>query len=209
MDTIFGYAIYEFISQQLNMANQSVSFRVVADQHDLAYQKELSSRLDKHFRDLGYRVNNVEAGLSTLETASEGLDILITFLLIMALLTALVGSIGLTGMMGINVLERTREIGVMRAIGAVDRQVMKTVITEGLIIGIISFFFAALLSFPISAMLGGIISQAIFNSPIDIVFTINGFLIWLSVIIVLSVLASILPARSAARLTIREVLAYE
>jgi putative ABC transport system permease protein len=209
MDAIFGYATFEYISQQLNMANQSFSFRVVADQHGLAYQQELSSRLDRHFRDLGFRVNNVEAGLATLQTASEGLDILITFLLIMALLTALVGSIGLTGMMGINVLERTREIGVMRAIGAVDRQVIVTVVTEGLIIGIISWFFAALLSFPISAALSRIISQAIFNSPIDIVFTINGFLIWLSVVIVLSILASILPARNAVRLTIREVLAYE
>lgn len=208
-DNIFAYATFEYISRQMNMANQAVTFRVVSEQHDLAYQEQLSNSLDRHFRDLGYRVNNVEAGLATLQTASEGLDILITFLLIMALLTALVGSIGLTGMMGINVLERTREIGVMRAIGAVDRQVMITVITEGLIIGIISWFFAALLSFPISALLGRIISLAIFNSPIALVFTINGFLIWLSVVIVLSTFASLLPARNAARLTIREVLAYE
>jgi putative ABC transport system permease protein len=40
-------------------------------------------------------------------------------------------------------------------------------------------------------------------------FTITGFIIWLGVVIVLSIVSSILPARNAARLTIREVLAYE
>ncbi len=99
----------------------------------------------------GYHVSEVEAGKSTLQTASEGLDILVTFLLIMALLTAVVGSIGLTGTMGMNVLERTREIGVMRAIGAVDRVIIKSVMIEGVIIGVISFFLAVIFSFPITA----------------------------------------------------------
>jgi hypothetical protein len=40
-------------------------------------------------------------------------------------------------------------------------------------------------------------------------FTFTGFLIWLGVVLALSAVASILPARNAARLTIREVLAYE
>ena len=68
----------------------------------------------------------------------------------MALLTALVGSIGLTGTMGMNVLERTREIGVMRSIGAVDQEIMRTVIVEGMLIGSISWILGALLSFPIT-----------------------------------------------------------
>jgi putative ABC transport system permease protein len=58
-------------------------------------------------------------------------------------------------------------------------------------------------------MLSSIVSLAIFDSPIDVHFTILGYLIWLGVVLVLAALASILPARNAARLTIREVLAYE
>ena len=126
----------------------------------------------------------------------------------MAILTALVGSIGLTGTMGMNVLERTREIGVMRAIGAVDSEIIKSVIIEGAFIGLISWFFGALLSIPITYVLLDILAVA-FNAPIPAKFAPDGFVIWLVVVLVLSVLASILPARSAARLTIREVLAYE
>jgi putative ABC transport system permease protein len=169
----------------------------------------MSDRLDKYFRDKGFQVNAARTGQSTLKTASESLDILVTFLLIMALLTAVVGSMGLMGTMGMNVLERTREIGVMRSIGAVDGEIMRTVIVEGVVIGGISWLVGAVLSFPITYLLSDIVSLAIFKSPIAVHFTYQGFAIWLLVVLALSAVASVLPARNAARLTIREVLAYE
>jgi putative ABC transport system permease protein len=154
-------------------------------------------------------VRIAEAGRASLDTAVESLDTLVVFLLIMAILTAIVGSMGLTGTMGMNVLERTREIGIMRAIGADDRAVMRTVIAEGVFIGMISFGLAVLLSIPFTYLLSTIVSLAVFETPIKVVFTYSGYAIWLGLVLVLSALASILPARSAARLTIREVLAYE
>ena len=152
-DQIIAYATYDYVSELLNLPGQSFSYRVVTDEHSLQYQKQMSATIDSTLRDLGYHVSETQAGLTTLETASQSLAILINFLLIMALLTAAVGSIGLTGTMGMNVLERTREIGVMRAIGATDGQIMKTVIVEGMIIGLISWFLAAIFSFPITILL--------------------------------------------------------
>jgi putative ABC transport system permease protein len=116
---------------------------------------------------------------------------------------------GLAGTMGMNVLERTREIGITRAIGADDRAVMRTVIAEGVVIGSISFALAIILSIPFTYGLSTIVSLAIFQTPIDVVFTYIGYAIWLGLVLSLSTFASILPARNAARLTIREVLAYE
>jgi putative ABC transport system permease protein len=208
-DQIIAYATYDYISELLNLPNQAFSFRVVTDEHTLEYQEQMSATIDRYLRDLGYHVSETQAGLATLETASESLAILINFLLIMALLTAVVGSIGLTGTMGMNVLERTREIGVMRAIGATDGQIMKTVMVEGMIIGLISWFLGAVFSFPVTFLLSRIISLAIFNSPSQFVLNPLGFIIWLGLVLILSAIASALPARNAARLTIREVLAYE
>jgi putative ABC transport system permease protein len=204
-----GYGTYEYISRITHTTDHSFSYRIVTDKHDPAYQQLMSERLDKYFRDKGFHVNTARTGQTTLKTASESLDILVSFLLIMALLTAVVGSMGLTGTMGMNVLERTREIGVMRSIGAVDREVMRTVIVEGMVIGSISWLIGAVLSFPITYMLSYIVSMAIFQSPIAVHFTYQGFAIWLLVVLALSAVASVLPARNAARLTIREVLAYE
>jgi putative ABC transport system permease protein len=206
---VLGYTSYDTLAELLSMTGRSFSYRVETDDHSVANQGKMSVVLDNYLRDLGYQVAEVEPGSNSMKTASEGLNVLITFLLIMALLTAVVGSMGLTGTMGMNVLERTREIGVMRSIGAVDKVVIKTVIIEGMVIGTISWFLGALLSFPITTMLSTIISLAIFETQIEVAFTPEGFLIWLVLVIILSALASILPARNAARLTIREVLAYE
>lgn len=206
---ILGYAPYEYISQVNDLANRSQSFRIVTDRHDRPYQDAKAEELDKYFRDLGYKVRLSQAGRASLDVAVESLDILVVFLLIMAVLTAVVGSMGLTGTMSMNVLERTREIGIMRAIGADDRAVMRTVIAEGVVIGMISFALAVLLSIPFTYLLSTIVSLAVFESPIDIVFTYTGYAIWIGLVLILSALASILPARNAARLTIREVLAYE
>ena len=206
---VLAYAPYEYVSQMNNLANRSFSFRLVTAQHDRSYQNAKAEELDKYFRDQGFKVRVAQAGRASLDSAVESLDTLVVFLLIMAILTAIVGSMGLTGTMGMNVLERTREIGIMRAIGADDRAVMRTVIAEGLVIGVISFVLAVILSIPFTYLLATIVSLAVFQSPIDVVFTYTGYAIWFGLVLVLSVMASILPARNAARLTIREVLAYE
>ncbi|MBI5353069.1 MAG: ABC transporter permease [Chloroflexi bacterium] len=206
---ILAYTPFEYSSQVLNLTDRAYSYRFVTAQHDRAFQDKMAERLDHYFRDQGFKVRQAQSGLSSLDTASESLDTLVVFLLIMAVLTAVVGAMGLTGTMGMNVLERTREIGIMRAIGADDSAVMKTIIAEGFVIGIMSFGLAIILSIPFTYGLSAIVSLAVFETPIKVVFTFEGYVIWLGLVLVLSVIASILPARSAARLTIREVLAYE
>jgi putative ABC transport system permease protein len=204
-----SYAPYEEISALQNMSNQATSFRLVTEDQSKGGQEKISIALDQYLRGRGFHVADVQTGAEAQEQSAQMVSILVTFLLTMALLTAVVGSIGLTGTMGMNVLERTREIGVMRAIGAVDLAIIKSVVGEGTLIGLISWVVAVLLSFPISYLLLKIISEAMINAPIPLAFTLDGILLWLGVVLGLSVLASVVPARSAARLTIREVLAYE
>lgn len=206
-----AYTNYDYLSELVGQPHQAPVFRIVATRQGLtldqqeALGRQLESRLNEH----GIRVTEMTAGLSLSKTASEGFAILTGFLLFLAMLTAGVGSIGLAGTMSMNVMERTREIGVMRAIGATDGILMKMVIVEGLIIGTIAYIFGSLLAFPISWVLADSISMALFEAPSNFGFTSTGFLLWLAMVLVLSVLASAMPARSAARLTIREVLAYE
>ena len=207
-DTL-AYANNETISRLVNTTGQAATYRVIADIDTLERQEQVSAVLSRALRDQGIKVGNVEAGKVTRQQQSQAMNILIIFLLSMAILTAVVGSIGLMGTMGMNVMERTREIGVMRAIGAVDGEIIKSVVIEGLMIGLISFFWASLLSFPISFALLRMISTAMLDVAMPLQITLQGFAIWLGVVIFLSVVASIVPARSAARLTIREVLAYE
>ncbi|GAB1470190.1 FtsX-like permease family protein [Chloroflexota bacterium] len=206
---ILAYMPLEYSEKILNLKDRSYSFRMVTAEHSREFQNVMAEQLDDRFRAAGFKVRQAESGLASLDTVSESLDTLVVFLLIMAVLTAIVGAMGLTGTMGMNVLERTREIGIMRAIGADDRAVIKTIIGEGFVIGSISFVLAIIVSIPLTYMLATIVSLTIFETPIDVVFTWLGYAIWFGLVLLLSVLGSVLPARNAARLTIREVLAYE
>jgi putative ABC transport system permease protein len=206
---ILAYGNYDYITDLLNLPQQAYSFRVITDEHTLERQKEVAQALDKYMTDRGFLISGVMAGLLIQEDNARAINILVVFLMIMAILTAFVGSIGLTGTMGMNVLERTREIGVMRAIGAIDLEIIKSVVIEGVMIGWITWVLAIGLSFPISELLLKIISDSMMGSAMDLTFTPEGVFIWLGVVTLLSIGASILPARNAARLTINEVLAYE
>jgi putative ABC transport system permease protein len=204
-----AYADFDYIAEKTNTATQSTSFRLITSTQSHLELIALNQYIDQLLADKGYAVQNVELGEIMRENASIGINTLVIFLMIMAILTAFVGSIGLTGTMSINVLERTREIGVMRTVGAVDFVVMQSVIIEALVIGLITWLLAIGISFPISQSLLLIIGQSMAGSSFAFVFTPLGLFIWLGVIILLSIMASMMPARDAARLTINEVLAYE
>ena len=78
-----------------------------------------------------------------------------------------------------------------------------------MVIGLLSWLGSLVLSLPITwAMCNGL-GIALLNTPMDVAFSPNGYIYWLIIVVVVSSLASILPARNASRLTVREVLAYE
>jgi putative ABC transport system permease protein len=206
---LFAYTNYEPLTMLTNEPGQAATYRIVTEEHSLAYQEQMSNQIEAIFQERGYQIRQAESGGELADSVNDVLGILIILLLILAMLTAAVGSIGLAGTLSMNVLERTREIGILRAIGGYDLVVIKQVMAEGLFIGLISFILACLLSFPISNVLSEQISQALFNSPANFTFSLTGFFYWGIVVLVLSSLASIIPAHNASRMTIREVLAYE
>jgi putative ABC transport system permease protein len=206
-----AYTNYEYLTTLTNQSGKAASYRVASSQPGLtrAQQEALGQALEAHLAQHGIDVVDVTTGMSLSETASDGFNVLSAFLLFLALLTALVGSIGLTGTMSLNVMERTREIGVLRAIGASNRILMHMVLAEGTVIGLISWCLASLAAVPISKLMADTISLSLFGGSSNFGFTPTGFALWLAAVVVLSVLASVMPARNATRLTIREVLAYE
>jgi putative ABC transport system permease protein len=124
-------------------------------------------------------------------------------------LIAIVGGLGLMGTMSINVIERTREIGVMRAVGASDGSVIQVFVVEGIFIGLLSWMVGVVLALPIGKLLSDAVGVAFLEAPLSYTFSTKGTLLWLAIVVVLASLASILPAWNASRLSVREVLAYE
>jgi putative ABC transport system permease protein len=206
-----AYTSYQYLSQLLHLPGRAMVYRITADRPDLTRgeQEALGRAIEARLGKKGITVSDISAGQSLTQTASDGFNVVTGFLLFLALLTAAVGSIGLAGAMSLNVMERTREIGILRAIGASDRVLIRILLIEGALIGMISWLLSVAAAFPISRIMSEAISQALFGANSSFGFTYTGFVIWIAVVLVLSVVASVIPARSAARLTIREVLTYE
>jgi putative ABC transport system permease protein len=203
------YVNYEYLSVLVGEPEMAYSLRIITSQHDAATQRRINDQVQAAFEARGIQISSTQLGVEFIDSQKAQTDILVYFMLVMASLIAVVGGLGLMGTMSINVLERTREIGVMRAIGASNLDIQSIVIVEGMVIGIISWAVSILVSLPITNVLCYGVGMAILTAPMPTVYGVNGVIAWLIFTIVLGTLASALPARRASRLTVRDTLAYE
>jgi putative ABC transport system permease protein len=207
-DQFICYTGYDYLAKILNQSGRSFYYQISTREHTTAFQNQVSQALQADFKRQGISVY-IQTGGSVRDSISVTLNVITAFLMGMTVLIALVGGIGLMGTMGMNVIERTREIGVMRAIGASNGTILRLVLSEGMLIGAISWLIGVAIATPISQVMTSAIGQALFQSAIPFVFDWGGVLAWLVVVVIISGLSSVLPAWNAARLTVREVLAYE
>jgi putative ABC transport system permease protein len=124
----------------------------------------------------------------------------------MSVLMAVVGGLGLISTMGTSVIERTREFGIMRAIGGQSGMVLRNVISEGIFIGLMSWIIAVVISLPISQPVGKLIGELAFRAPLPLILSPVAVVIWMIIMIVGGALASAYPAWKASKLTIRDTL---
>jgi len=200
---------YNYLARLTDRAGETDSLLAITAAHDVQSVAATSRRLEEHLQDVGLRVDTVSTMQDERAQAEVIFDVIVSLLLAMALLLALVGGLGLMGTMSINVLERTREIGVLRAIGASNRAVAQVFILEAVGIGVLSWFLGGLLAVPMTKVLNTALGAAMLGQPLSYAFSMQGLWLWLAAVIVLSVAASFIPARNVTRLTVREVLAYE
>ncbi len=192
--------------------NQADVVRVLATPGSLASNVEQ----DRIANQLETRLDN--AGLSTSKSQTQHaffgdftdvFDIILIVLIIMAGILAIVGGLGLTGTMGMNILERTREIGVLRAVGASNFAVRQVVLVEGVVVGFISWLMAAMLSGPSALALAAAVISTVLKADLSFKYSFPGLFIWLMVVLLIGMFSSLAPARNAVRLRVREVLDYE
>jgi len=127
--------------------------------------------------------------------------------ILMGIFLAVPSLLAMINTLTIGVLERTREIGMLRAVGALRKQISRMVLIEALIlsgigtaIGLLAGLYLGYLSLQAFANLG---------FPADYMFPWSGIVIALAVGLIFAALSAILPARQAARMDVVEALRYE
>ncbi|MBN1536661.1 MAG: ABC transporter permease [Anaerolineales bacterium] len=212
---LFGSRIYmdtESFTRLTGRQNQADVVRVIAvpgKPGKDADQEAIAHDLQERYKNAGLSTAIPTTQHTFFKNFTDVFNIILMVLMIMAGILAVVGGLGLTGTMGINILERTREIGVLRAVGAANIAVLQVVVAEGLVVSLLSWIFGALASAPISPALAAVVINAILETNLNFRYSFEGLLIWLAVVLVIGILSSLAPARRAASLRVREVLDYE
>jgi putative ABC transport system permease protein len=170
----------------------------------------LAAQIHAFYEDQGITVQ-----LSRLMTVAQrsqsqldNLSAVITLLLMVATIVAVVGAISLNGTLSISVLERRREIGVLRAIGATPGNIRTQFVIEGLLMGLLSWLIGLLFSYPIGVATAQLVGASLRISVI-FQFAWLGVWLWLGLASIIAIIASLSPAQQAIRMSVQESLAYE
>jgi putative ABC transport system permease protein len=190
-----------------NVASQVL---VTTADKTLANTKAVSDDLRTRYTDVGMKVDFYTTALKQEERdyASNQFSTVIGMLIGLASLVATVGGIGLAGSLSIGVVERTREIGVLRAIGAESRTLTGIFMMEGMIQGALSWMIAVPLSFVLAQPLARLMGQVMLDIDLDFTNNWAAVGVWLAVILAIAACAAMFPARAAAKISVREALAY-
>jgi putative ABC transport system permease protein len=171
--------------------------------------RRIADSLQEMFQAQGMKVRTTDTIQNDRASADSQYNVLIAMLLVLAVIVAVVGGVGLTGSLAISVVERTREIGVLRAIGARSHTISGMFLVEALLQGFLSWAVAVPLAYALGRPLANALGQVMFSADLAYRFSAPAVGIWLAAILAISALASVLPARKAARISVRQSLAYE
>ncbi len=188
----------------LRTGNNADFFAVRLRDHDGPSVEAALGAIEKKYRDLS---PGMLAAYADEELSLEASKILTILLYAMTIIVGAIGGIGVANTLTLNVLERRREIGVMRAVGGQNGHLVQVFLTEALAMGGMGFVIGLAVGLPMARLLVWLMEQVLF--PLDFIFPAQMVVMALVFTILLTMLASIGPALGAARLKVSQALRYE
>jgi len=182
--------------------------RVVTDHHDEVTRQSVADGVGRALTGAGMDVGLASSVTRGSVAGSEHLGPVLLVLLGVALPLGVIGFIGLAAMMGANVLDRTREFGVMHAIGARPKAVRRIVVAEGLFLVLASYVVAVLPTLGLTKVLGTGLGNLFGGTPLPFRISSLAVALWVALALFGAVLATEAAAARASRLTVRESLSY-
>ncbi len=205
-DAYMRYADFERLTGQRGRASRAVVY-LAGD--DPATGEAVARELEARYEAAGMTVMRVDTAESYRSNYATQFNTLVIMLMALAGLTALVGGLGLANTMALNVLERSREIGILRSMGAERGLLRRLVLAEGLAIAVAGAAAGMALAVPLTLILDRVMGNSLLGSPLSFAFAPWAAVGWLALALVIGLAACWVPAAAAARMTVRAALAYE
>lgn len=145
-------------------------------------------------------IEYVEQNLALLNSAFYGMYALLIFMSVPSL-------IAMVNTLAIGVIERTREIGMLRAVGSTRKQIRMVILAEALILAAIGTFFGIAAGLYLGYL--GVSALAMAGFPLEYLFPLSGLAAAIIAGLAFGALAAVIPSRQAARMDIVAALRYE
>jgi putative ABC transport system permease protein len=204
-----NFVPFDTLAREIGNANRGALVWVGTEKDDFETQQRIIRDMRTVFEAHRLKPVAIQSGAELRQQSKAQFDMITYLMLGMSVLAAVVGGVGLMSMMSINVVERAREIGVMRAIGAKSVAILGIFIAEGVLIGVLSWLIAVPLSYPGARVFSKVIGDTLFEMPLDFDYPLYALVAWLAIAVVLSALASLWPSLRATQISVRESLSYE
>src|SRR6185503_5337324 len=162
-----------------------------------------TAALEKALRPFPDAVARTKAGW--VEERASGIDTLLNLLYVLLALSVIVSLFGMVNTLVLSVFERTREIGMLRAVGMTRRQVRRMIRHESVITALIG----AALGLPLGIMLAAAVTHALGKYGVTFSLPVASLVVFTVAAMIAGVVAAVAPARRASRLNVLEALQYE
>jgi putative ABC transport system permease protein len=195
--------------ENITRRNQVASFALLsANINSIAEEKQYTNSLKQLFQDkhIPLDVYTTIAKLEQRQFSKNQFKPVTSMLLGLASLIASVGAIGLAGTLAISVLQRTREIGVCRALGASSKTIFRLFLLEGVFHGLLAWLISIPIAYIAAEPLSHKLGEIMLGLQLDFRFSALSVWLWLGLVLLLALLASYWPARYATRINVHDSL---
>lgn len=204
-----AYIDLNYFYKEIESENYANTVLIKGKEHSEEEQIKLSKEIEKTFAENGVDISDLNRVSYYKKIVDDHMLIIFVFIMVIAVVIVIVGGMGLASSMGINISERTREIGIMRSVGAEGKIILLMTVIESVLIGGLSWIIAVFAAQPLSIYEADMFGKIFFGTGLDVRTSVTGSVIWLIFVILLSVTATLYPAWKAVRISVKDALRYE
>lgn len=205
------YIDRDFLDKHVNPARLVNTLMIVSRDKDYGAVKTLKGDLERIIAGSQLHVLYVISQAERVKVIYDHLNIILSMILFLAFLVLLVSALGMASTMSVGIMERTREIGVLRATGATPTMIHGLFAGEGMILGAAGVLLGLSMAWPMSILASGFFGNLMLGegAVLRLSFSTQGLWVTPATTLIFAWLASWIPARAAIRVSPREALSYE
>ena len=182
---------------------------ILANNHSEKALQQLSAEVGEAAESSNIKLSYKSTAWDGADVVAGHFDIIFSLMLLLTVIIIFIAANGILLTMTTNMLERTRETGVLKAIGASGRELITMIFSEGCLMAVLAWFFACLLTIPLSYGVAYWLGLLTIKTPFPLTLDPMIFIYTLPIMIIVTTLASLVPMLTIIKQPIREALIYE